>query len=158
MTFNLPSLRSVFQPTTNPRGDINTLLDDLDDFFYDFERRIPYFSDPSKEPGFRPQLDISETNSEYNISFDLPGVSKKDIDLKADNNILTIKGKKEFDKEHKDNNFYTRERFYGDFHRSVNLPSDADTDKINTNFKDGVLQIMIPKNANSHVKSIEIKG
>ena len=150
MTFNLPSLRSVFQPTTKPRGDINTLLDD-------FERRIPYFSNPSKEPSFCPQLDISETNSEYNISLDLPGVSKKDIDLKADNNLLTIKGKKEFDKEHKDNNFYTRERFYGDFHRSVNLPSDADTDKINTNFKDGVLQIMIPKSSDSHVKSIEIK-
>ena len=149
MTFNLPNLRSVFQPTTNPRGDINTLLDD-------FERRIPYFSSPSKEPSFCPQLDISETNSKYNISLDLPGVSKKDIDLKVDNNIMTIKGKKEFNKEHKDNNFYTRERFYGDFHRSVNLPSDADTDKINTNFKDGVLQINVPKSSNSRVKSIEI--
>jgi len=71
---------------------------------------------------------------------------------------LTVKGKKQFDKEHKDNNFYTRERFYGDFQRSVNLPADANTDQVDTNFKDGVLQITVPKDANSHVKSIEIKG
>jgi len=154
MTFNLPSLKSVFQPTTHQRGDIKNLLDD---FFYDSERRVPYFSNQSKESGFCPQLDISETNSDYNILFDLPGVSKKDIDLKVDNNILTIKGKKEFDKEHKNNNFYIRERFYGDFHRTVHLPSDTDIDKIKTNFKDGLLHIIIPKSSDSHVKSIEIK-
>jgi HSP20 family protein len=153
MTYNLPSLRSVFQPTTNDRRGIDNFFDD---FFYDLERRVPYFSSPSKELSFYPQLDIFETNSEYNVTLDLPGISKKDIDLKVDNNILTIKGKKEFNKEHKDNNFYTCERFYGDFHRSVNLPSDADTDKINTNFKDGVLQITVAKSSNSHVKSIEI--
>jgi len=153
MTFNLPSLKSAFQPTTHQRGDIKNLLDD---FFYDSERRVPYFSSPSKETGFCPQLDISETNSDYNILFDLPGVSKKDIDLKVDNNILTIKGKKEFDKEHKDNNFYIRERFYGDFHRTINLPSDANTEQINTNFKDGVLQITVSKSSDSHVKAIEI--
>jgi HSP20 family protein len=143
----------MFQPTTNNRRGIDNFFDD---FFCDLERRVPYFSSPIKELSFYPQLDIFETNSEYNVTLDLPGISKKDIDLKVDNNILTIKGKKEFNKEHKDNNFYTRERFYGDFHRSVNLPSDADTDKINTNFKDGVLQITVAKSSNSHVKSIEI--
>ena len=66
--------------------------------------------------------------------------------------------KKKANKEHKDNNFYTRERFYGDFQRSINLPSDADTDKVETSFKDGVLQIMVSKSTDSHVKSIEIKG
>ncbi|MDP5021306.1 MAG: Hsp20/alpha crystallin family protein, partial [Rickettsiaceae bacterium] len=99
-----------------------------------------------------------ETNSNYHIALDLPGVNKKDIDVKIDNNILTIKGKKQFDKEHKDNNFYTRERFYSDFQRSINLPSDADTEKVETSFKDGVLQIMVSKSTDSHVKSIEIKG
>jgi len=155
MTFDLPSLRSVFQPTATTRGSVDRIFDDL---FYDFVHRVPHFSIPKRDSGFYPQLDVSETDSNYYISLDLPGVSKKDIDLKVDNNILTVKGKKQFDKEHKDNNFYTRERFYGDFQRSVNLPADANTDQVDTNFKDGVLQITVPKDANSHVKSIEIKG
>jgi HSP20 family protein len=155
MTFDLASLGSITQLTTNNRENTGRTLDD---FFYDLERRVPYFSSPNREPRFYPQLDVSETNSNYHISLDLPGVNKKDIDVKIDNNILTIKGKKEFDKDHKDNNFYTRERFYGDFQRSINLPSDADTDKVETSFKDGVLQIMVSKSTDSHVKSIEIKG
>jgi HSP20 family protein len=155
MTFHLPNLSSVFHPITNDRENNGRTLDD---FFYDLERRVPHFSSSNREPRFYPQLDVSETNSNYHISLDLPGVNKKDIDVKIDNNILTIKGKKEFDKEHKDNNFYARERFYGDFQRSINLPSYADTDKVDTSFKDGVLQIMVSKSTDSHVKSIEIKG
>jgi HSP20 family protein len=112
MTFDLASLGSITQLTTNNRENTGRTLDD---FFYDLERRVPYFSSPNREPRFYPQLDVSETNSNYHISLDLPVVNKKDIDVKIDNNILTIKGKKEFDKEHKDNNFYTRER-----HRQVN--------------------------------------
>lgn len=102
-------------------------------------------------------LDVSETNSHYTIELDIPGVKKDDINISVDNNVLTIKGKKEIDKERKDSNYYSRERFYGDFKRSMSLPSGVKTDKIEASFKNGVLTIQMPKEKSSSVKTIDIK-
>ena len=84
-------------------------------------------------------------------------IKKEDININVDNNVLTIKGKKEMDKERKDSNYYSRERFYGDFKRSMSLPSGVKTDKIDASFKDGVLTIRIPKEKSASVKTIDIK-
>jgi len=151
MTFNLPNLSSVFHQKNNDRESTSHTLDD---FFYDLEC---YFSSPSREPKFYPRLDVSETNSNYHISLDLPGLNTKDVDIQIDNNIMTIRGKKQFDKEHKDNSCHIYEGCYGDFRRVINLPADADIDTVETSFKDGILQILVSKSTNSYVKSIEIK-
>lgn len=100
---------------------------------------------------------MSETNSHYTVELDIPGVKKEDININVDNNILTIKGKKEMDEEHKDSNYYSRERFYGDFRRSMSLPSGVNTDKIDADFKNGVLTIKMPKDKITSAKNIEIK-
>ena len=155
MTFNLPSLRSTFPSTRANRTSLNKLFDD---FFTDSEDRLlPSFIQQNRNL-FYPPLDISETNNHYLMEMDLPGMQKNDVDIKIDNNILTIKGKKEFGKEHKDSNFYTRERSYGEFQRSFALPSGVDTSKIDADFKNGVLILQLPKTDVSDSKSIEIKS
>jgi len=130
----------------------------FDDFFNNFENQSPRSLLSRNEQDVYPQLDVSETNSHYCLELDLPGIDKKDVDIKVDNNILTIKGTKELDKENKDNNFYTRERFYGDFQRSLDLPANVNIDTIAADFKDGVLTIKIPKTEISSAKTIDIKG
>lgn len=154
MTFNLPNLRSVFQPTKDRRTNIDTLMDD----FFNFGNQFPRALLTREEQDFYPQLDISETNSHYCLEVDLPGVSKENLDIKVDDNVITIKGKKELNKEYKDNNFYTRERFSGNFQRSLFLPLSVKADKIDATFKDGVLTIKAPKTDVSHTKTIEIKS
>ena len=93
-----------------------------------------------------PRIDVSETDDEYKIEAELPGINQKEIDVKIDNNILTIKGKKEDTKEKKDKNYHLRERYYGTFQRSISLPSNIESDKIDASFKNGVLHIVVPKN------------
>jgi HSP20 family protein len=91
------------------------------------------------------------------LEFDLPGLSKKDVEIDIDNNILVIKGNKELEKEHKDSRYYTRERFYGAFQRSFSLPTGIKESEIDASFKDGVLTVKIPKKEASHMKTIQIK-
>ena len=103
-----------------------------------------------------PRIDISETDSEYKIEAELPGINQKEIDVKIDNNILTIKGKKEDIKEEKEKNYHLRERYYGAFQRSISLPNNIEPEKIKARFENGVLNISVPKSDKRTPKKIEI--
>ena len=153
MTFNFPSLRSL-SPTRTTRTKVENLMDD----FFNFSSQFPQSLLTKEEQDFYPQLDISDANSHYRLEMDLPGVKKEDVDIKVDNNIITIKGKKEINKEQKDTNFYSRERFCGNFQRSLALPLGIKADKIQATFKDGVLTIDAPKTDVSSTKTVEIKS
>ena len=153
MTLNLPSLRSFFHPSRRIRTDIDQLFDDFPSFKNQFQSSLL----SRNEQDFYPLLDIFEINSHYIVELDIPGVKKEDININVDNNILTIKGKKETDKEDKDTNYYSRERFYGDFKRSMSLPVGVNADKIDAAFNSGVLTIKLPKNKATSAKVIEIK-
>jgi HSP20 family protein len=102
-------------------------------------------------------MDISETESEYKIEVELPSINQQDIEVKIDNNILTVKGKREEEKEEKERTYYTRERYYGSFQRSVSLPNNVNPDDIQAKFENGILHIRIPKKAQDNVRKIEIK-
>lgn len=158
MSFNLPSLRSIVEPSRRTKRSLDTIDTVFDDFFYNIDRPLSQFLLPKALQEYYPRMDVSETNSNYSIEVDLPGIKKEDVDIKLDNNILHIKGHQELDKERKDSNFYSRERFYGDFQRSVTLPSDVNSEQIDANFKDGVLTLTIPKNKTSTAKTIDIKS
>ena len=103
-----------------------------------------------------PRIDISETDAAYKIEAELPGINQKEIDVKIDNNILTIKGKKEDIKEEKEKNYHLRERYYGAFQRSISLPNNIEPEKIKASFENGVLNISVPKNDKRPPKKIEI--
>ena len=108
---------------------------------------------------FVPRVNTREGDDAYYIEVDLPGVKKDDININVDDNTLTISGERKIKEEHKEDNFYKVESVYGKFERSFSLPEDVDTDKIEAEHKNGVLEIKIPKVAKVEKtpKKIEIK-
>jgi HSP20 family protein len=106
--------------------------------------------------GAIPAVDIVEKDKAYEITAELPGLDEKDVELKFADGLLTIKGEKQEEKEEKKKDYYLSERRYGSFHRSVRLPEGTDGDKIEANFKKGVLTVTVPKGADVQKKEKKI--
>lgn len=104
-----------------------------------------------------PAVDIAEHDNEYIVKMELAGVTKDDVKISLESNILTIKGEKKQEKEEKSKNFHRVERSYGSFQRSFTLPTTVKSDKIDAVFKDGVLTVTLPKLEDSKPKQIEVK-
>lgn len=104
-----------------------------------------------------PAVDIKETENDFIIHADLPGVQSKDIEVTAENGLLTIKGERESKKEEEKDNYKRIERFSGSFLRRFTLPDSADLEKISAKTKDGVLELSIPKAEKSKPKRIDVK-
>jgi HSP20 family protein len=107
-----------------------------------------------------PRLDVTEDDKAFRVSVELPGMSDKDVVVTVDERTLTIRGEKKEEQEKKDKDVFRRERAYGSFRRTIELPSDVDTAKIDAKFKDGVLAIDLPKTkqAQERVKQIPVKA
>ena len=103
-----------------------------------------------------PSVDIDEQDDKYLITADLPGVDKNNIDVKLENGMLSIRGEKHTESETRGKRHRT-ERFHGTFARSFTLPDSVDADKVDANYKDGVLTLAIPKVEKAKPKSIDIK-
>ena len=105
-----------------------------------------------------PSVDIEEEEDRYVIKADLPGVDKKDIDVKLENGVISIRGEKQTEKETGTGTKRHRtERFYGTFARSFTLPEAVKADKVDASYRDGVLSLAIPKTDQVKPKSIDIK-
>jgi len=115
--------------------------------------------DIAKDIAFVPAVNTREADDAYYIEVELPGVKKEDINIDIDENTLTISGERKIKEEHKEDTFYKVESYYGKFERSFALPEDADVEKIEAEFKDGILEIKIPKKVQveNKPKKIEIK-
>lgn len=106
-----------------------------------------------------PPVDIKETKTGYSISAEIPGYKENEINLYVENHVLTLEGKKEEKKDEKDGKKYlVRERVVRDFKRSFTLPEDADEEKVSASFKNGVLEIDLPKTEKAQPKRIEVKA
>ncbi len=108
--------------------------------------------------GFKPAVDMYETNKEVIVEADIPGCDKKDVNIKVDNNILTISGDKKETKEDKKKNFFHKEQYLGAFSRSISLPNYANIAKPKATYEKGILKIAFPKTELAHAthKRIEI--
>jgi HSP20 family protein len=108
---------------------------------------------------FVPAVNTREASDAYYIEVELPGVKKEDINIDINDNTLTISGERKVKEEHKEDTFYKVESYYGRFERSFALPEDVDVEKIEAEFKDGILEIKIPKivKVENKPKRIEIK-
>jgi len=105
-----------------------------------------------------PSVDIEEAEDQYVIKADLPGVDKKDIDVKLENGVLSIRGEKQTETETgKGTKRHRTERFHGTFARSFTLPDAVKAEKVDASYKDGVLSLAIPKAEEAKPKSIDIK-
>ena len=92
-----------------------------------------------------PAVDIEETDKEIILTADLPDVDEKDLDVKVEDDVLTLKAERKFEKESKTENFHRRERAYGSFQRSFGLPEGVNVDKIGAKYDKGVLRVTLPK-------------
>jgi HSP20 family protein len=104
-----------------------------------------------------PAVDIAEHDDQYVVKMELPGVSKEEVKITLESNILTIRGEKKQEKETKKENYHRVERSYGSFQRSFTLPTTVKNDKIDASFKDGILDIKLPKAEEAKPKQIEVK-
>jgi HSP20 family protein len=103
-----------------------------------------------------PAVDVWETDAELVLSFDLPGIPEDKIAVELDDNILTVTGERERTQEHSSDRFYRFERRFGQFSRSVTLPTGVKEDDIKAEYKDGVLEIRVPKPDEQKPKRIQI--
>ncbi len=106
---------------------------------------------------WRPMVDTYEKDDAIVVNAELPGVNKEDISVDVKNNILTISGERKHEEDVNEDNYFRKERFYGKFQRSFTLPDNVDSEKVDAAYKDGVLEVKIPKTEQGTTKKIEIK-
>ncbi len=103
-----------------------------------------------------PAMDIVDEKDKIRVKVDLPGVDKDSVDVSLEDGILTVRGERKEEKETKDKFFYRKECFYGSFERSINLPQEVDVEKAEASYKDGVLEIVLPKKEEGKRKQVKI--
>lgn len=104
-----------------------------------------------------PAMEVSETSDAYIVRVELPGVKTEDIEVTLQNDTLTIRGKRERSEERKDETIHFVERSYGEFVRSLRIPNDVNVDAVEASYKDGVLEVRLPKSEESRPRRIEVK-
>jgi len=106
--------------------------------------------------GFAPAADVYEDEHSISLKIEVPGVDEKDIDVRIENNTLTVHGERKFEKEEKEENYLRVERSYGSFTRSFTLPNTVDTANVTADYDKGVLKIKLAKKAEAKPKQIKV--
>src|SRR5271170_4807800 len=137
---------------SNFRGT-STLQDQVTRLFNDaFERT----GQESSLTAWAPPVDIYENEHELVVKADLPDINPKDLDVRVENNILSIRGERKFEKQVNEDNYLRVERAYGSFSRSFSLPNTINTEAIRAEYKNGVLTVQMPKRAESKPKQVKV--
>jgi HSP20 family protein len=148
-----------WMPFENLRREVDRLFDDFGGGFWRTRGSafdvVPFWGREAA-----PAVDFTDTDKAYEITAELPGIDEKNVEVKVANGVLTIKGEKHEDKEEKKKDYYLRERSYGSFERSFQVPDGVDVDKIDASFKKGVLTVTLPKKpeAQTAAKKIDVKA
>jgi HSP20 family protein len=126
----------------------------FEDFFNAWARQ--YQAKPKES--WQPMVDVMADDSNLILDIELPGVDEKDIDLKFEGGVLTVKGEKKLPEGTIENDYHRIESFYGNFSRAFTLPDTVDTELISAKFKDGVLRIMLPARPETRPRSIRVNA
>jgi len=121
-----------------------------------FEEQYGSREDSLTAGAFMPPVDIYEDEHSLQLKLEVPGIDEKDLDVKVENNTLTVSGERKFEKEEKEENFHRIERRYGSFTRSFTLPNTVNTEDINAQYNNGVLTIKLAKRAEAKPKQIKV--
>ncbi len=111
---------------------------------------------PLTTASFVPAVDVYEDDKKVMLKLEVPGVEEKDLDVSVENNTLTVKGERKFEKEEKEENFHRIERRYGSFFRAFTLPSTVDTEHVQASYNAGVLKLELTKRPEAQPKQIKI--
>jgi len=139
-----------FQPF---RG-VSTLQDQINRLF---DGAFDRSSDEANLTPWAPTVDIFETEHNLVVKADLPDVKAEELDIRVENNILTIRGERKFEKKVNESNYLRVERSYGSFSRSFSLSTAVNTESIQADYKDGVLTLSIPKREEAKPKQIKVR-
>ena len=144
-----------------PRGALKTMsvthFDPLANLRLFEDAFTRFLSEPSSNRPWTPAVDIYETENDLVLKADLPEVSQKDIDVRVENQTLTIAGERKFEKEDSTKGFHRIERAYGNFVRSFAVPNTFDTDKISAEFHNGVLTVTLPKKEAAKPRQVKVE-
>jgi len=136
-----------------------SVFDDFDNLFDDFWRPVRAGRFPgANNGGFAPAMDVSETDNEYHVRADLPGVKKDELDISIQDGVLTINAETKYEDEQKNKGRIVRqERRYGKFVRSMRLGNAVDVDNVQAEYQDGVLKLVLPKAEQARPKRIDVQ-
>ncbi|HEX6083393.1 MAG TPA: Hsp20/alpha crystallin family protein [Thermoanaerobaculia bacterium] len=135
----------------NPFDDLRRMEARLFEPFF----RMPYFSEETQPAGWNPAVDVLEEQERIVVKVEAPGVEEKDLRVTFEDGLLTIAGERRFEQKD-DRNYHRIERAYGTFNRTFTLPRSVDGAKITASYRNGVLEVEIPKKEESRPKQIQI--
>ena len=144
-----------------PFRDLLTLQERMNRVFDDSLRGTPRAANPSEDEwalggSWAPSVDIYEQDGNIVLKAELPGIDAKDVDIRLENNVLTLRGERKLEGEVKRESYHRVERAYGSFARSFTLPTVVDQGNIKAEYKDGVLKLVLPKREEAKPRQIQI--
>ena len=134
-----------FREVVALQNRVNSLFRDLNDG----EEAVP-------APSFAPPVDIYEDAKKVVLKLEVPGIEEKDLDIRVENQTLTVKGERKFEAEEKEQNFHRIERRYGSFFRAFTLPSTVDTESVQATYNAGVLKLELAKKPEAQPRQIKV--
>jgi len=137
----------------DPFKEISTLREEIDRLFDSFFGRQ---TSMATEGFWVPAIDVEETDSDYIVKAELPGLKKDDIKIAVTEDTLTISGERKMEKEEKGKTYHRIEMNYGKFERTIRFPSEVNPEKAKASYKDGILTVTIPKSEKTKAKELEI--
>jgi HSP20 family protein len=143
----------MYLTVSKPRARFSVMNGELDRMFSEI---FNGGSLASTESTWSPRADVHETDDKFVVNLDLPGIDKSDVKVKFEDNTLIVSGERKFENKEDEKNYHHVERVYGSFIRKLTLPKDVDGQKITAAFKNGVLEISLPKVEEVKPKEIEI--
>jgi HSP20 family protein len=143
-----------FREVASLQNRLNSLFPDF--ARNDFSRNQGGDSDLPTTTGFVPPVDVYEDGHKIVLKLEVPGVKQDDLDIRVENNTLTVRGERKFEREEKEENFHRIERRYGSFFRAFTLPTTVDTENVKANYDSGVLRLELDKRAEAKPKQIKI--
>ena len=136
----------------DPFREVVTLQNRVNSLFRDMNEG----DSPLTTASFVPAVDVYEDDKKVVLKLEVPGIEEKDLDVRVENNTLTVKGERKFEKEEKEENFHRIERRYGSFYRAFTLPPTVDTENVQANYNAGVLKLELKKKPEAQPKQIKV--
>lgn len=140
----------------DPFRELTTLQDRMNRLFQESYAPLGRREENLGMGTFVPPVDVYEDEHNITLKMEVPGIDQKDIDVRLENNVLTVHGERKFEKDEKQENYQRIERSYGSFTRSFTLPSTVDTENVNAEYENGVLKIKLAKKAEAKPKQIKV--
>ena len=136
----------------DPFREVVSLQNRFHSIFRDFKES----ESPLTTANFVPPVDIYEDEKKVVIKLEVPGIEEKDLDVRVENNTLTVRGERKFESEEKEENFHRIERSYGSFYRAFTLPTTVDADHVEAKYTAGVLKLELKKKVEAQPKQIKV--